>query len=203
MNPGCTTLAAISLAESSLHWWKTVLFVHSWWKSACLDYRWRGEQTAACCVQEVVPFGGGSAMVWGRICRQKKTGHLAAKRYIDDILRPTVLLFLRQQPRGVIATPGFIHIESYTISSKSTTSMCRCLLHSPNTTSMGCQGSLCSTTFTLQPTNKNWFQALQREWLYIPCDLIRQLTSSMCLRGFACVETRGHWTWKEGRKCFI
>ena len=41
-----------------------------------------------------MPFGGGSAMVWGRICRQEKTGHLAAKRYIDDILRPTVLLFL-------------------------------------------------------------------------------------------------------------
>ena len=31
-------------------------------------YRRAGERTAPCCVQETVPFGGGSVMVWGGIC---------------------------------------------------------------------------------------------------------------------------------------
>ena len=30
-------------------------------------YRRAGERTALCCVQETVPFGGGSVMVWGGI----------------------------------------------------------------------------------------------------------------------------------------
>ena len=33
-------------------------------------YRRVGEITAPCCVQETVPFGGGSVMVWGGICGQ-------------------------------------------------------------------------------------------------------------------------------------
>ena len=30
-------------------------------------YRRAGERTALCCVQETVPVGGGSVMVWGGI----------------------------------------------------------------------------------------------------------------------------------------
>ena len=33
-------------------------------------YQRAGERTALCCVQETVPFGGGSVMVWGDICGQ-------------------------------------------------------------------------------------------------------------------------------------
>ena len=32
-----------------------------------------GERTAPCCVQETVPSGGGSVMVWGGICGQQQT----------------------------------------------------------------------------------------------------------------------------------
>ncbi|XP_046563761.1 uncharacterized protein LOC124272605 [Haliotis rubra] len=71
-------------------------------------YRRTGERQAACCVQEVVPYGMGSVMVWGGICGEQKTplvivnGNLTARRYIDDILRPTVLPFLRNRQQGIL-----------------------------------------------------------------------------------------------------
>ena len=36
-------------------------------------YQRAGERTALCCVQETVPFGAGSLMVWGGICSQQRT----------------------------------------------------------------------------------------------------------------------------------
>ena len=35
-------------------------------------YRRAGERTAPCCVQEIIPFGGGSEMVWGGISGQHR-----------------------------------------------------------------------------------------------------------------------------------
>ena len=54
-----------------------------------------------------MPFVAGSVMVWAGICGQERTpfvflnGNSTAQRYIIDSLRPTVLPFLLQQPRGV------------------------------------------------------------------------------------------------------
>ena len=54
-------------------------------------YRRAGERTAPCCVQETVPFGGGSVMVWGGICGQQRTDHividgnLTAHRYLHMV----------------------------------------------------------------------------------------------------------------------
>ena len=68
-------------------------------------YRRTGERTAPCCVQETVPFGGGSVMVWGGICGQQQTdlivtdGNLTAHRYINQGLRPVLLPFLQHQPK--------------------------------------------------------------------------------------------------------
>ena len=51
----------------------------------------RGERTALCCVQETVPFGRGSVMVWGCICGQQQTdlividGNLTAHRYLHMV----------------------------------------------------------------------------------------------------------------------
>ena len=39
-----------------------------------------GERTALCCVQETVPFGGGSVMVWGGICGQHRTDLIVIDR---------------------------------------------------------------------------------------------------------------------------
>ena len=55
-------------------------------------YRRAGERTAPCCVQETVPSGRGSVMVWGGICGQQRTdrivtdGNLTAHRYINLVL---------------------------------------------------------------------------------------------------------------------
>ena len=71
-------------------------------------YRRRGERSAVCFVQDLFPFGGGCVMVWGGIMGQEGTpfvvinGNLNALRYIDQILRSTVLPFLQQQPHDVL-----------------------------------------------------------------------------------------------------
>ena len=50
-----------------------------------------GERTALCCVQDTVPFGGESVMVWGGICGQQSTdlividGNLTAHRYLHMV----------------------------------------------------------------------------------------------------------------------
>ena len=54
-------------------------------------YRRAGERTAPCCVQETVPSGGGSVMVWGGICGQQRTdrividGNVTALRYLHMV----------------------------------------------------------------------------------------------------------------------
>ena len=68
-------------------------------------YRRAWERTPLCCVQEIVPFGGGSVMVWGGICGQQRThlivtdGNLTAHRYINRVSSPVLLPFLHHQPR--------------------------------------------------------------------------------------------------------
>lgn len=60
-------------------------------------YRRRGERYAPNCVQQVVPFGGGSVMVWAGIHHGGRTplvhvaGALTGVRYRDLILQPYVL----------------------------------------------------------------------------------------------------------------
>ena len=54
-------------------------------------YQCAGEIPALCCVQETVPFGGGSVMVWGGICGQQWTdfivtdGNLTAHHYLHIV----------------------------------------------------------------------------------------------------------------------
>ena len=65
-------------------------------------YRRRGERFADQCAYESDCFGGGSFMVWARICHAGRTqfkivqGTLNAVKYTDDILDPIVLSFLQQ-----------------------------------------------------------------------------------------------------------
>ena len=64
-------------------------------------WRRRGERFQDCCVKQVSRWGGGSIMVWGGISWRHKTqlivvdGSLTARRYIDEILEPEVVPFLR------------------------------------------------------------------------------------------------------------
>lgn len=65
-------------------------------------FRRKNERFSETCVRERDPFGGGGLMVWGGIMGGRKTdlivvrGNLNAQRYIDEILRPVVVPYLRQ-----------------------------------------------------------------------------------------------------------
>ena len=87
--------------------WNGVLFTDE--SRFCLDmsdrrkmvWRRRGERYADCCVRQAMRWGGGSVMVWGGISWRHKTplvvldGTLTAQRYVDNVLRPFVLPFVR------------------------------------------------------------------------------------------------------------
>lgn len=65
-------------------------------------WRRRGERYANCCVLEYDRWGGGGVMVWAGISAHRRTrlhfidGALNARRYIDNVLRPTVVPFIAQ-----------------------------------------------------------------------------------------------------------
>ena len=65
-------------------------------------YRRDGERFRDNCVDEVDRFGGGGLMVWAGIAYGHRTpmvfidGPLTAQRYVDLILRPVVVPFIRQ-----------------------------------------------------------------------------------------------------------
>lgn len=87
--------------------WNDVLFTDE--SRFCVDmfdrrrhvWRRRGERFHDCCVKQVSRWGGGSVMIWGGISWRHKTpltvvdGNLSARRYIDEILEPEVIPFLR------------------------------------------------------------------------------------------------------------
>ena len=125
-------------------------------------------------VQEVVSFGGGRIIVWGGICRQERTpmvivnGNSTAQRFIADTLRPTVLPFLQQQPRGVIyqydnvilhtarivqhfLEPINVNVNVNVLPWPACLPDMSWIEHTPTSF----HGSSCSTISTLQPTNKN------------------------------------------------
>ena len=66
-------------------------------------YRRDGERFWDNCVDEVDRFGGGGLMVWAGIAYGHRTpmvfidGRLTAHRYVDLILRPLVVPFIRQK----------------------------------------------------------------------------------------------------------
>ena len=68
-------------------------------------YRQRGQRFAENCVQKRNRGGGGSVHVWSGITQFNKNdlvilnGNVNARRYIDNVLRPVALLFLRQNYR--------------------------------------------------------------------------------------------------------
>ena len=67
-------------------------------------WRRRAERYSNCCVRQTDIWGGGSVMVWGGILWRHKTplivieGNLTARRYIDDVLTPAVVPFMRNHP---------------------------------------------------------------------------------------------------------
>ena len=87
--------------------WNGVLFTDE--SRFCFDmvdgrkrvWRRRCERYADCCVRQAMRWGGGSVMAWGGISWRHRTplvvleGTLTAQRYVDNVLRPVVVPFLR------------------------------------------------------------------------------------------------------------
>ena len=70
-------------------------------------YRRVGEHYQDACIRQRRAFGGGSVMVWGGISAHGRTplviidGNLNAHRYLKEVVRPHVLLFIHGQRRNM------------------------------------------------------------------------------------------------------
>lgn len=110
--------ARLRFAREHLNWteeqWASILFTDEC--RTCLNgadgrrrvYRRRGERYAQSCIEERVPFGGGSCMVWGGISMIGRTelvfidmvrqngrrGGLTAQRYITEVLEAHVVPYM-------------------------------------------------------------------------------------------------------------
>ena len=116
-------------------------------------------------------------MVWGGICGQERTplvivnGNLPAHRYLDGILYPTVLPSLQQQPRGVVYQHHNASSHTYRIVQN---------VLGGNNVNVWDVTDCRVRQHPHPPANQQeLIQALQREWLRIPRDLIRRLTFSV------------------------
>ena len=173
-----------------------------------LVYRRFGERLAPNCIQQVRPFGGGGLMVWGGICGDVKTrlvvirGNLNAQRYIDDILRPVVVPFIQQQPRGLL----FQHDNARPHTARLTQNFLA------NANVQVLPWPACSPD--MNPIEHLWdhldrqirrrrvppvnVQDLERclleEWQRITPNVIRRLTASVRRRVLACIDADGGHT---------
>ena len=76
-------------------------------------WRRRGERFADCCIQRKTPYGGGSIMIWAGISQRGKTrlvivdGNLNGQRYINEILDPVAIPYIRN-----IAAQGILQDDN-------------------------------------------------------------------------------------------
>lgn len=171
-------------------------------------YRRRGERLAPACIQEVVPYGGGSVMVWGGICGDQRTDlvvvrqTLTAQRYRDQVLQPVVIPFMQRQQRGVIfqqdnARP---HTARLTMDflNRHNVQLLPWPSRSPDLSPIEHLWDHLGRQLRRRPqqpiTIPQLEQALQEEWQRIPNDVIRRLTFSMRRRVLACINANGGHT---------
>ena len=168
-------------------------------------WRRRGERYADSCIQETDRWGGGSVMVWGGISFNHKTplitinGNLNAQRYIDEVLRPTVIpfmvghqdvnLFQQDNARAHSArlTTAFInnnHVQTLPWPAFSPDL-------SPNEHLWDQIGQAVRRRQPPPVTLRQLEIALREEWTNIPQHRIRRLVRSMPRRCRACVAARG------------
>ena len=171
-------------------------------------YRRRGERLAPNCIQDVHPFGGGGVMVWGGICGQRTTrliiirGNLTGQRYRDEVLRPVVVPFLRQQPRGTLLQQDNARPH--------TARIVRDYLNNVNVNVLpwpSCSPDMNPIEHLWDhldrqlrqrvppPANRQQLEEVLLDlWRRIPADVIRRLTTSMRRRVLACIDARGGHT---------
>ena len=169
-------------------------------------FRRRGERFADNCLIERDRFGGGSVMVWGGIMGSRKTnlivvqGNLNAQGYINQILQPEAVPFLRRRgPAVMMHDNARPHVAM----------ICRQLLNRNNVNVLPWP----AVSPDMNPIEHIWDylgrkvrargnihnlrdleNALIQEWNIIPNVVIRRYVMSMPGRLAACINSRGGHT---------
>ena len=171
-------------------------------------YRRRHEHYVDNCVVENNPNGGGGVMVWVAINYRFKTqlvvcqGNLTARRNIDQVLRPVVVLMFHQHQNLVYqhdnARPHVLHVPPWTFYRRTTLAFC-----------LGRRVPRIATRLNMyritldvgyidvnpsQQASSKLTAALHQEWGRIPRYPLRNLCGSMRSRLAAVVASRGGHT---------
>lgn len=171
-------------------------------------YRRTGERYADCCVIQRDRFGGGSVMVWGGICGGRKTrllvinGNLNAQRYINEVLVPEVIPFLRQNGPNLNfqqdnARPHVARVVNDFLNQNNVDRLPWPAL-SPNLSPIEHLWDELSRRIHNGNQQINTVaqlrQALVREWNNLPNALVQRYVNSMRRRIQACIQANGGFT---------
>ena len=165
-------------------------------------YRRRGERYSDVNVTEHDRYGGGSVMVWAAVTMHRRTplrfiaGNLNSLKYVDEVMRPMVLRFLRQigqwavfqydnaRPHGKHIVNDFVRVNNI--------NRLDCSANSPDLNCMEyLWDELGRRTYRDIPQLR---QCLAQEWQTIPQATIRCCVGSMRKRCQECVNARGSHT---------
>ena len=170
-------------------------------------YRRRGERYSDVNVKELDRYGGGSVMVWAAVTMHRRTplrfiaGNLNLQRYVDDVMRPMVLPFLRQIGQGAVfqddnARPHRGHIVNDFVLVNNINRM-DWPANSPDLNPIeNMRDELGRRTYRDNPpqTIPQLRHRLAQEWQNIPQATIRRCVGSMRKRYQECVNARGGHT---------
>lgn len=172
-------------------------------------YRRRGERFADPCVREIDRWGGPSTMVWGGIENGGKTDliffdnargrGLTAQRYVDNVLRPVVVPYLRARPGMILqqdnARPHTARITQQYLRQQNVNVLPWPSL-SPDLNPMEHVWDYLKRrvrTHNLR-NRRDLEQAVRQEWANLPLRFIRRLVASMRRRCTALVNANGGHT---------
>ena len=194
--------------------WSRVLFTDE--SRFCIDmadgrdrvWRRRGERYAECCIRQFNRWGGANVMVWAGMSSHYRTelviveGNLTARRYIDEVLTPHVLPFLRAhpdiallqqdnaRPHAAAVTADYLHENNVAVMPW--------MPYSPDLSPIEhLWDELGRRIQRRQPRPANremLIRALHDEWERIPQETVRNLANSMRRRCLSCINARGGHT---------
>ena len=217
-------------AAAHLHWrnrqWQDVVFTDES-KIMCDHsdkrihvYRRRGERFSDACVREIDRWGRASTMIWGGISHHGQTDlvfldngagrgagraarrgrGLTAQRYVDEVLRPVAVPFIRQHPGMILqqdnARPHVARLTMQYLQRNNIDVLQNWPALSADLNPIEhCWDYLKKRVARQHPANVNDLRnAIRREWNRIPLWYIRRLIGSMRRRCRAVVNAAGGHT---------
>ena len=171
-------------------------------------WRARGERVADQCVQRYDRWGGGSVHIWAGISQFGRTnlvilnGNVNANRYINDVLQPEVIPYMRQNLRGGIfqqdnARPHTANLTTNFLGNNNVNVLDWPSLSPDLAPIENIWAQLKSRVYARQPPPNNvqqLQQALVQEWNNIPQINIANVIGSMRRRCVACIQANGGYT---------